>query len=479
MGCSNCSCGSDGTSSGCGKTGGCSTGSCNKLNTFDWLADIDLPEYGDYNTIEVSFKLGARKEFFKKPDYIHLATGDYVTVEGSSGGFDIGKVSLMGELVKAQMKKKRLKEGAKLPNVVRQANERDIERLHEAREKEHETMIRARVISRELGLNMKIGDVEYQGDKRKVTFYYTADGRVDFRELIRIYAKEFKVKIEMRQIGARQESARIGGLGACGRELCCSTWLSDFKSVSTLAARYQNLAINQSKLSGQCGRLKCCLNYELNTYLDALQDFPRQVNRLETKKGTANLIKTDIFKRIMYFAFHKDFGASEIHALPVERVKTIHKMNQEGQKPSSLVDPKTIAAQLEATVDFIDGTGVIELEHLNTKKKRRRKRKSNNNSPRGKDNSTPNKGEKTTTAKSQQKRSTVSKGKTEQKTTNPKEQKNGEKQEQKTTNKSPRNRNNRNKRSGKRRNSNAKQPNTQNKDSNKTEGTNKTDKKDS
>lgn len=463
MGCSNCSCGSNGTSEGCGKSGGCSTGSCNKLNTFDWLADIDLPEHENYNIIEVSFKKGARKEFYQKPDYVHLATGDYVTVEGSSGGFDIGRVSLMGELVKAQMKKKRLKDGAKFPNVVRQANERDIERLHEAREKEHETMIRARVISRELGLQMKIGDVEYQGDKRKVTFYYTADGRVDFRELIRIYAKEFKVKIEMRQIGARQESARIGGLGACGRELCCSTWLSDFKSVSTLAARYQNLAINQSKLSGQCGRLKCCLNYELNTYLDALQDFPHQVNRLETKKGIANLIKTDIFKRIMYFAFHKNFGASEIHALPVERVKFIHKMNQEGKKPDNLFDAKTIAAQQEEEVGFIDGTGVIELEHLNTKKKRRRKRKNPNNSSRGKDNNTQNKSTPPPKAKAPQKKTPASK---EQ------DNSNSTKQEVKSNTKSSRSRNNRNKRSGKRRNSNSKQPNAQNK------GSNKTDKKD-
>ncbi|MCP4440659.1 MAG: hypothetical protein GY810_17065 [Aureispira sp.] len=495
MGCSNCSCGSNGTSEGCGKSGGCSTGSCNKLNTFDWLSDIALPEHENYNIIEVSFKKGARKEFYKKPDYIHLASGDYVTVEGSSGGFDIGQVSLMGELVKIQMKKKRLKEGVKLPNVVRQANDRDVERLHEARSKEHEIMIRARVISRELGLQMKIGDVEYQGDKRKVTFYYTADGRVDFRELIRIYAKEFKVKIEMRQIGARQESARIGGLGACGRELCCSTWLTDFKSVSTLAARYQNLAINQSKLSGQCGRLKCCLNYELNTYLDALQDFPRHVNRLETRKGTANLIKTDIFKRIMYFAFFKEFGASEIHALPVERVKEVHKMNKEGKKPDSLIDAKMAAAKLEmeSEVDFIDGTGVIELEHLNSsKKKRRRKRKSGSNrggQNKGGQNKKPKgpKNEATKQPKQQSKkagnnskagvnkkderkprpnnknRRPKQKQKQEQNNSSEKPTNNSKPEQNKSSKPSGKNRNNRNRRSGKRRNPNSKQANAQNK----------------
>ena len=261
MGCGNCgsggcSTGSNGTPAGCGDKGHCATGGCNKLNTFDWLSHIDLPEHGAMDVVEVGFKQNARKEFFRRPHYMHLNTGDYVVVESTAGSFDIGRVSIAGELVRLQMKKKRVRENAVMPNILRVANERDLERLNEARGMEKDTLVKARAIARSLNLDMKVGDVEYQGDKRKVTFYYTADGRVDFRELIRIYAKEFKVKIEMRQIGARQESARIGGIGACGRELCCSTWLGDFRSVSTVAARYQNLAINQAKLSGQCWKAR-------------------------------------------------------------------------------------------------------------------------------------------------------------------------------------------------------------------------------
>ena len=243
------------------------------MNTFDWLSVMDVEDPEPFDIVEVSFKNGARKSFYKNPESLDIITGDNVVVETGTG-YDIGRITLSGDLVRLQMKKKNVDEDAVLHAVLRRANDRDMERLEEARSMEKHTMIRSRVIARTLGLEMKIGDVEYQGDKRKATFFYTADGRVDFRELIRHYAKEFRVKIEMRQIGARQESARIGGLGSCGRELCCSTWLTDFKSVSTAAARYQNLAINQAKLSGQCGRLKCCLNYELDTYLDALEHFP-------------------------------------------------------------------------------------------------------------------------------------------------------------------------------------------------------------
>jgi len=386
MGCSSCSSGSDGAPQGCGNKGGCSTGGCNKLNTFDWLSHIDLPDYGSYDLVEVSFKNGARKEIFKKPEFVYIATGDYVAVESTASGYDVGKVSLMGELVHIQLKKHRIKDNAVLPNILRVANERDIERLNNARESEREAMIRARVIVRDLGLDMKIGDVEYQGDKRKITFYYTADGRVDFRELIRVFAREYKVKIEMRQIGARQESARIGGIGSCGRELCCSTWLTNFKSVSTVAARYQNLAINQSKLSGQCGRLKCCLNYELNTYLEVLQEFPKNVNNIKTKKGNAILIKTDIFKRIMYFAYRTEFGISEMHQLSVDQVKELNAQNKKGILPEDLKDvtqPNNYIEQ-EEEIGFVDGAGSLELKQLETKKKRNRNRnknKSNRNKP--------------------------------------------------------------------------------------------------
>ena len=227
-------------------------------------------------------------------------TGDLVVVDADPG-FDVGRISLSGELVRLQMKRRKVSENSKLPAIQRLAGEGDKERLTESRAKEGATMIKARTIARELKLDMKVGEVEFQGDGRKSHLYYIADGRVDFRELIKIYAREFKVKIEMRQIGARQEAGKIGGIGSCGRELCCSTWLTDFKSVSTGAARYQNLSINQAKLSGQCGRLKCCLNYELDTYLDALEAFPKDMNVIQTKNGKARLSKTDIFRRTMVY----------------------------------------------------------------------------------------------------------------------------------------------------------------------------------
>ena len=378
MGCSSCSSGTDGAPKGCGSKGNCSTGSCNKLNTFDWLSHISLPDYGSYDLVEVSFKKGARKEIFKKPDFVHIVTGDFVAVESTASGYDVGRVSLMGELVSLQLKKYRIKDNAVLPNILRVANERDLERLAEARESEREAMIRARVIVRDLGLDMKIGDVEYQGDKRKITFYYTADGRVDFRELIRVFAREYRVKIEMRQIGARQESARIGGIGSCGRELCCSTWLTNFKSVSTVAARYQNLAINQSKLSGQCGRLKCCLNYELNTYLEVLKEFPKNINYLKTKKGNATLIKTDIFKRLMFFAYRTEFGISEIQALSIEQVKELHERAKQGDLPENLKDvTPSLEVEKEEEIGFVDGAGSLELQQLDKKKRSRNRRNRN------------------------------------------------------------------------------------------------------
>ena len=240
-------------------------------------------------------------------------------------------------------------------------------------------MVQARAISRSLGLDMKVGDVEFQGDKRKATFYYTADGRVDFRELVRSYAKEFKVKIEMRQIGARQESARIGGIGACGRELCCSTWLSDFKSVSTTAARYQNISINQTKLSGQCGRLKCCLNYELDSYVDALEDFPRKADHIKTKKGRASLIKTNIFKGLLFYSYDDPMLRGPMVALSKQRVKDIQAMNKSGEYPEDLLDVEAMLKQEQeksAKVEFADVTGDIELPET------KRRRKGNNKNKR-------------------------------------------------------------------------------------------------
>lgn len=393
MGCIGCSTGtnSDGTPKGCNSNGGCSTGGCNKLNTYDWLTKLDLPDVNDFGFVEVSFKNGARKAFFQNTPHSRAITGDMVVVE-SGAGLDIGKISLSGDLVRLQMKKKRVKEDAVLLKIVRIANDRDLERLYEARAKEPALMVRARVIARTLELDMKIGDVEFQGDKRKVTIFYTADGRIDFRELIRQFAKEFRVKIEMRQIGARQESARIGGIGSCGRELCCSTWLTDFRSVSTAAARYQNLAINQTKLSGQCGRLKCCLNYELDTYMDALEEFPRKVDAVYTEAGKAVLVKTDIFKRTMYFAYLSEGGSrGKFFGLPVERVKEIIAMNKNGEKPAELMSDEAkfgaMEKALSVSAEFGDDeglTGVIELPP--EQRKRRNKNRNKNRKPQNKSN---------------------------------------------------------------------------------------------
>ena len=379
MGCSSCSTGKDGKPNGCKSNGGCSSGGCNRLNTYDWLASRDIRDNDGFDLVEVSFKSGAKKNFYHNSPDTRALIGDMVVVEASNG-YDIGRISLTGELVRLQMKKKKVAEDSILQNVIRLANERDLERLYEARNLEKSTMIRARAISRTLDLDMKVGDVEYQGDKRKATFYYTAEGRVDFRELIRHFAKEFKVKIEMRQIGARQESARIGGVGSCGRELCCSTWLTDFKSVSTAAARYQNLAINQSKLSGQCGRLKCCLNYELDTYMDALEEFPKNVDKLKTEVGTAILIKTDIFKGLMFYVYDTGNGrGGKFYPLELDRVKEIKALNTKGQVPPDLVDLASLVEE-ETLIDYdiSDVTGVVELPPEEKKKKRRNRNRNRN-----------------------------------------------------------------------------------------------------
>lgn len=386
MSCTSCSTEDGGKPSGCNSNGGCSTGGCNKLNTFDWLAQLEIDEPEAFEVVEISFKNGSRKAFYHNPPQARAIIGDSVVVEAQNG-YDIGRISLTGELVRLQMKKKRFSESNTVPKIIRRANERDLEKLADARDNEHHAMVRARAIARSLKLEMKLGDVEYQGDRRKATFYYTADGRVDFRELIRHYAKEFKVKIEMRQIGARQESARIGGLGSCGRELCCSTWLTNFKSVTTGAARYQNLAINQSKLSGQCGRLKCCLNYELDTYLDALQDFPKNPDRLFTEVGTAILIKTNVFKRSMVYVYQDATKKGKFITLSVDRVKEVMAMNANKEKPMELQDSKMLAAAAEEVmIDYDDVTGAVELPMEERRRKKGRGRGGNRDRGRGRDN---------------------------------------------------------------------------------------------
>lgn len=377
MGCKGCTtCGtSNGATKGCNSNNGCATGGCNRLNTFDWLSSMDVADTSPFEIVEVSFKNGARKAFYRNQPFTRANTGDMVVVE-TGAGLDVGRLSLSGELVRMQMRKKSTKGEEVIHSIIRVANERDLERLDEARQLELPTMVRARVIARTMNLNMKIGDVEYQADKRKATFFYTSDGRVDFRELIRQYAKEFRVKIEMRQIGARQESARIGGIGSCGRELCCSTWLTDFRSVTTGAARYQNLAINQAKLSGMCGRLKCCLNYELDTYLDALERFPRNADRLQTQAGNAVLIKTDIFKRLLYYAYESDNGRGKIFALDASLATQILAMNKKGEKPTDLLSLQVVPdTEEEKDMDFEDVTGAVELPEEERRKKRRKKKK--------------------------------------------------------------------------------------------------------
>jgi cell fate regulator YaaT (PSP1 superfamily) len=274
MGCSGCSSGrgctttTSGVPKGCGSGGSCSAGGCNKLNVFDWLANMALPAgQKPFDIVEVRFK-NSRKEFYRNVNDLPLFQGEIVAVEAGSG-HDIGVVSLTGELVKHQMKNRGIAaDSPEIKKLYRKAKQTDVEKWKEAQVLEEKTMYAARTIAVRLGLQMKISDVEYQGDKTKATFYYTADDRVDFRELIKVLAAEFRVRIEMRQIGARQEAARLGGIGSCGRELCCSTWLTDFRTVNTSAARYQQLSLNPQKLAGQCGKLKCCLNYELDSYME-------------------------------------------------------------------------------------------------------------------------------------------------------------------------------------------------------------------
>jgi cell fate regulator YaaT (PSP1 superfamily) len=377
MGCGSCgSSKNGGLPGGCKDHGSCRSGGCNRLNVHDWLSLIPVADFSKpFPFVEVSFNHGSRKEYFKAQNPLQYEKGDFVTVE-SSLGFDVGIVSLTGELVKLQMKKKGVKEKSdEIKKILHKSTENEIARLEENKKGEKEKMIRARVISRELNLDMKIAEVEVQADGKKATFFYTADDRVDFRELIRRFAVDFKVKVEMRQIGIRQEAAKVGGIGSCGRELCCSTWLNDFKSVSTTAARYQNLSINQTKLSGQCGRLKCCLNYELDTYMDALRVFPTNVDRIKTKTGTAFLQKKDIFKNLMWYSYDK---SNTLYPLTIERVKEISELNKQGIFPDDLqaveVTRKTIAAE---KTDFVDVVGQFSLKGLErASKKKREKAKS-------------------------------------------------------------------------------------------------------
>lgn len=375
MGCGSCG---TGKPNGCKSNGGCSTGGCNRLNVHDWLMNLPFadPE-SDCKVVEVSFKQGSRKEFFRNATLQYFEKGEYVTVEGVNG-FDVGEVSLTGEMVRLQMKKKGVDEfNADMKKILRKSTDRDIEVFRISKDREPAVQARSRELAVSLKLQMKISEVEIQADGKKATFFYTADDRVDFRELIKQYAGEFKLKVEMRQIGIRQEAAKVGGIGSCGRELCCSTWLNDFKSVNTTAARYQNLSINQTKLSGQCGRLKCCLNYELDTYLDALQHFPDNAETLELTRGTAILIKKDIFKNLMWYMMQ---GGSKHYPVTIHRVKEIKRLNQQGVRPEELEAVEVTSSKpKEVEPQFVDVVGQISLRSLEKNDRKRRDENRNRN----------------------------------------------------------------------------------------------------
>ncbi|MDZ4824147.1 MAG: regulatory iron-sulfur-containing complex subunit RicT [Flavobacteriales bacterium] len=372
MGCGSCGTNSNGLPTGCKNNGVCGNYGCSKLDVFDWLTGTALPDgQKTFDVVEVRFK-STRKGFFRNSSALELHAGDVVAVE-SSPGHDVGVISLTGELVRMQMKRKEVKDDYQIRKIYRKARQEDIERWQEARKNEPTTLVRAKEISKALRLDMKLSDVEYQGDHSKATFFYSADDRVDFRELIRKYAEEFRVKIEMRQIGLRVEAGRIGGIGVCGRELCCSTWLTDFRSVSTAAARYQQLSLNPAKLAGQCGKLKCCLNYELDQYLEAMRDFPSNTVRLQLAKGIATHVKTDIFQRMMYYAVEGHDADAPI-GLPIESVREIMEMNKRGERPGDMEEFMKEEVVVEKEILFANVVGQDSLNRFDHKKGRSRDR---------------------------------------------------------------------------------------------------------
>ncbi|MUP45180.1 hypothetical protein E0K83_05410 [Gramella sp. BOM4] len=374
MACSSCSTGKDGQPKGCKNNGTCGTDGCNKLTVFDWLSNMSLPGGVEpFDFVEVRFKNG-RKHFFKNSENLSLSIGDVVATEASPG-HDVGIVSLTGELVRIQMKKKKEDPNSgEILKIYRKASQKDIDVWQEAREREDKIKQRSRQIAIRLNLSMKISDVEFQGDASKATFYYTADDRVDFRQLIKEFAREFNTRIEMRQIGLRQEAARLGGIGSCGRELCCSTWLTDFRSVSTSAARYQQLSLNPQKLAGQCGKLKCCLNYELDTYLEALKSFPKTDVKLKTKKGTAVCQKIDIFKGLLWYAYEGEW--MNWHKLTPEQANKIIAKNKKGESVGSLEEFE-VELQLEDDnkKEFHNAVGEDSLTRFDKPKRQQKKRR--------------------------------------------------------------------------------------------------------
>lgn len=383
MSCTNCGTTSNGSKiKGCGSNGSCGPASgCGKLDVFDWLSNMHLPGGQEaFNCVEIRFK-NDRKHFFRNTNNLSLYIGDIVAVEAANG-HDIGVITLTGELVRMQMRKKRVREEdpEEVRKIYRKANEKDIETWQSFREKEDETRKKARKIATNLGLEMKISDVEYQGDGTKATFYYTAEGRVDFRELIKHFASNFGVRIEMKQIGYRQEAAKIGGIGSCGRELCCSTWLTDFRSVNTTAARYQQLSINPQKLAGNCGKLKCCLNYELDSYLDALEDFPSIESTFETEKGIASCVKIDVFKKEMWFSYSQ--GGISWYKFSVDQANEFISSSKKGVKMATLEDlSKDLVEVKKENVDLIQENSLERFERKRPRSKRKPRDKNQKATP--------------------------------------------------------------------------------------------------
>ncbi len=377
MACNSCSTGKDGQPKGCKNNGTCGTDSCNKLTVFDWLSNMSLPNgEAPYNWVEIRFKNG-RKYYYENSENLSLSIGDIVATQAQSG-HDIGMVTLLGELVRVQMKRKNTKKNqSEVLKIYRKATQKDIDTWSAARDKEEPMKVKARQFAIDLKLQMKISDIEFQGDGSKATFYYTAEDRVDFRELIKLFAKEFKTRIEMKQIGLRQEAARLGGIGSCGRELCCSTWLTDFRSVSTSAARYQQLSLNPQKLAGQCGKLKCCLNYELDTYLDALKDIPKNDIKLQTEKGVAVCQKTDIFKRVMWFAYQGEW--MNWYKLTVDQVNQIIILNKKKEKVPNLEDYVIDLPVEDSKTAFENVVGQDSLTRFDNKKRKNKRKPSNRN----------------------------------------------------------------------------------------------------
>ncbi|MDA1345323.1 MAG: regulatory iron-sulfur-containing complex subunit RicT [Bacteroidetes bacterium] len=379
MSCASCGSGSSGQPRGCKNNGTCGSDGCNKLTVFDWLSNMRVP--GDQPPVriaEVRFK-NSRKDFYRFSEQMSPTIGTAVVTEVEGGGYDVGRVSLTGELIRFQMKKKNIDpDKTTLPSIIRLATDQDIDTWQTARDREPTVQVRARELALQLQLQMKLSDVEFQGDGKKATFYYTADQRVDFRQLIKDMAKAFNIRIEMRQIGLRQEASRLGGVGSCGRELCCSTWLTDFRSVSTAAARYQQLSLNPIKLSGQCGKLKCCLNFELDAYRSALKAFPRVETKLQTEKGVAICQKIDIFKGVLWYTYKGEW--MNWHQLTVAAANEIIAKNKANEPVTCLEDytEEPTHQSNETIFENVVGQDILNrFDRSRPKKKNRNNRKRN------------------------------------------------------------------------------------------------------